>query len=119
MGGKKKPTLSQLAKKQEKQQQAPPAKPAARGKKAATEERPTAKASLIDQKLLSDVEKEVVKWEYATPYLVATRFNTKISVAYQVLRLSPVRAYSCLYQRGGTGPRYTRLPRDSSRWLRN
>ncbi|WP_367834260.1 30S ribosomal protein S25e [Vulcanisaeta sp. JCM 16159] len=117
MGGKKKPTLSQLAKKQEKQQQAP-AKPAARGKKAATEERPTAKASLIDQKLLSDVEKEVVKWEYATPYLVATRFNTKISVAYQVLRLLPVRAYSCLYQRG-TGPRYTRLPRDSSRWPRN
>lgn len=101
MGGKKKPTLSQLAKKQEKQQQAPPAKPAARGKKAATEERPTAKASLIDQKLLSDVEKEVVKWEYATPYLVATRFNTKISVAYQVLRALASKGVLVLVSKGG------------------
>ena len=84
MGGKKKPTLSQLAKKQEKQQAAP-AKPTGKGKKAA-EERQVVKASLVDPKLLSDVEKEVTKWEYVTPYLVANRFNTKISVAYQVLR---------------------------------
>lgn len=84
MGGKKKPTLSQLAKKQEKQQTAP-AKPTGKGKKAA-EERQVVKASLVDPKLLSDVEKEVTKWEYVTPYLVANRFNTKISVAYQVLR---------------------------------
>ena len=84
MGGKKKPTLSQLAKKQEKQQAAP-AKPTGKGKKAA-EERQVVKASLVDPKLLSDVEKEVTKWEYVTPYLVANRFNTKMSVAYQVLR---------------------------------
>jgi len=84
MGGKKKPTLSQLAKKQEKQQTAP-AKPTGKGKKAA-EERQVVKASLVDPKLLSDVEKEVTKWEYVTPYLVANRFNTKMSVAYQVLR---------------------------------
>jgi len=85
MGGKKKPTLSQLAKKQEKQQAAP-AKPTGKGKKAAVEERQVVKASLVDPKLLSDVEKEVTKWEYVTPYLVANRFNTKMSVAYQVLR---------------------------------
>ena len=106
MGGKKKPTLSQLAKRQEKQQQAQ-AKPAAKGKRAAAEERPTVKASLIDQKLLSDVEKEVVKWEYVTPYLVATRFNTKISVAYQILRTLASRGTLVLVSKGHRTEVYT------------
>ncbi|GAB6947499.1 30S ribosomal protein S25e [Vulcanisaeta sp. JCM 16161] len=107
MGGKKKPTLSQLAKKQEKQQQQAQAKPAAKGRKAAAEERPTAKASLIDQKLLSDVEKEVVKWEYVTPYLVATRFNTKISVAYQILRALAGKGTLVLVSKGHRTEVYT------------
>ena len=105
MGGKKKPTLSQLAKRQEKQQAQ--AKPAAKGKRATTEERPTAKASLIDQKLLSDVEKEVVKWEYVTPYLVATRFNTKISVAYQILRTLASKGTLVLVSKGHRTEIYT------------
>lgn len=105
MGGKKKPTLSQLAKRQEKQQQAP-AKPTAKGKKA-TEERPTVKASLIDQKLLNDVEKEVIKWEYVTPYLVATRFNTKISVAYQILRTLASKGTLVLVSKGHRTEIYT------------
>ncbi|GAB6943565.1 30S ribosomal protein S25e [Vulcanisaeta sp. JCM 14467] len=106
MGGKKKPTLSQLAKKQEKQQQAQ-AKPAAKGRRAPAEERPTVKASLIDQKLLSDVEKEIVKWEYVTPYLVATRFNTKMSVAYQILRTLASKGTLVLVSKGHRTEVYT------------
>ncbi|ADN50215.1 30S ribosomal protein S25e [Vulcanisaeta distributa] len=107
MGGKKKPTLSQLAKRQEKQQQQAQAKPAAKGKRAVAEERPTVKASLIDQKLLSDVEKEVIKWEYVTPYLVATRFNTKISVAYQILRALASKGTLVLVSKGHRTEVYT------------
>ncbi len=103
MGGKKKPTLSQLAKRQEKQA---PAKPTAKGKKAA-EERPTVRASLVDPKLLNDVEKEVVKWEYVTPYLVATRFNTKISVAYQILRTLANKGALVLVSKGHRTEVYT------------
>ncbi len=106
MGGKKKPTLSQLAKKQEKQQAAQ-AKPTAKGKKPTTEERQTAKASLVDPKLLSDVEKEVTKWEYVTPYLVASRFNTKISTAYQILRALASKGALVLVSKGHRTEVYT------------
>lgn len=107
MGGKKKPTLSQLAKRQEKQQQQASAKPAAKGRKAVSEEKSTAKASIIDPKLMGDIEKEVVKWEYVTPYLVATRFNMKISVAYQILRALASKGTLVLVSKGHRTEVYT------------
>ena len=106
MGGKKKPTLSQLAKKQDKQQTAP-AKPAAKGRKTTVEERQTTKASLVEPKLLNDVEKEVTKWEYVTPYLVANKFNTKISVAYQILRALAGKGTLVLVSKGHRTEVYT------------
>ncbi|MFB6470687.1 MAG: 30S ribosomal protein S25e [Vulcanisaeta sp. AZ3] len=106
MGGKKRPTASQIAKKQERQQTAQ-AKPAAKGKKTTTEERQTTKASLVDPKLLNDVENEVIKWEYVTPYLVASKFNTKLSVAYQVLRTLVSKGTLILYSKGHRTEIYT------------
>ncbi|WP_243679695.1 eS25 family ribosomal protein [Vulcanisaeta souniana] len=83
------------------------AKPAAKGRKTTAEERQTAKASLVEPKLLSDVEKEVTKWEYVTPYLVANRFNTKISVAYQILRTLAGKGTLVLVSKGHRTEVYT------------
>ncbi|WP_069806490.1 30S ribosomal protein S25e [Vulcanisaeta thermophila] len=105
MGGKKKPTLSQLAKKQEKQQAAQ-AKPAGKGKKV-VEERQVVKSSLVDPKLLSDIEKDVVKWDYVTPYLVASKYNIKMSTAFQVLRALASKGSLVLVSKGHRTEIYT------------
>ena len=106
MGGKKKPTISQLVKRQEREQTAQ-AKPAAKGKKPTTEEKQVVKASLVDPKLLSEVEKEVTKWDYVTPYLVATKFNVKMSVAFQILRTLANKGTLVLVSKGHRTEIYT------------
>jgi len=96
MGGKKKPTLSQIAKRQEKQQQAKPAAPKA--KKGGEEKQ--VKVSIVDQKLLGEIEKDVTKWEYVTPYLVSAKYGIKVSMAAQILRILRTKGILQLYSKG-------------------
>ncbi len=49
----------------------------------------------------------MIKWEYVTPYLVATRFNTKISVAYQILRTLASKGTLVLVSKGHRTEIYT------------
>ncbi len=104
MGGKKKPTLSQLVKRMEREQQQ---KAAAAKPKVKIEEKAVGKVSVIDPKLLSDVEKEVVRWDYATPYLVATRFNIKLSTATHILRQLASKGVLVLVSKGHRTEVYT------------
>lgn len=85
MGGKKKPTLSQLAKKaeKEKQQQQPQ-----RGKREAKKEEAPAKRTIqaLDEKVFQAIAKDVQAMKAVTPYEVASKYGIKISMAYKVLR---------------------------------
>lgn len=86
MGGKKKPTLSQLAKKaeREKQQQ----QQAQRGRREARKEEAQAKRTIqaLDEKVFQTIAKEVRGMKAVTPYEVASRYGIKVSIAYKVLR---------------------------------
>ncbi len=76
MGGKKKPTLSQLVKKMEKE----------REQKKAAEEKKQSKIMIIDSKVLEEIKREVMKMECVTPYLIASKYGLKMSTALNVLR---------------------------------
>ncbi|MGB9706063.1 MAG: 30S ribosomal protein S25e [Pyrobaculum sp.] len=84
MGGKKKPTLSQLAKKAEKEK----AQQAQKGKKEVKKEEAPAKRTVqaLDEKVFQAIAREVVGMRVVTPYEVATKYGIKMSVAFKVLR---------------------------------
>jgi small subunit ribosomal protein S25e len=84
MGGKKKPTLSQLAKKAEKEK----AQQAQKGKKEVKKEEAPAKRTIqaLDEKMFQTIAKEVLNMRVVTPYDVASKYGIKMSVAFKVLR---------------------------------
>ncbi len=82
MGGKKKPTVSQLEKRMRREQ-------AAKSGKQQEESRPKLKVTsqgTLTQASLDAVYREIAKLPYVTPYTLATTFGMKISAAKQVLR---------------------------------
>jgi len=79
MGGKKKPTLSQLAKKTEK-------KEAEKAKAQKKEEVSKKRVEVLDPKLVQDIMREVVKWDLVTPYAVASQYGIRMTDALRVLR---------------------------------
>jgi small subunit ribosomal protein S25e len=84
MGGKKKPTLSQLVKKaeREKAQQAQKVK-----KEVKKEETQTKKTiQIIDEKLFQAIAKDVMTMKVVTPYEIASKYGIKMSIALKVLR---------------------------------
>ncbi|ACB40279.1 30S ribosomal protein S25e [Pyrobaculum neutrophilum] len=85
MGGKKRPTLSQLAKKAEKEkvQQQPQ-----KGKKEVKKEEAQAKRTIqtLDEKVFQTIAKEVQSLKVVTPYEVASKYGIKMSIAFKVLR---------------------------------
>lgn len=85
MGGKKKPTLSQLAKKAEKekaQQQQQKSK-----KEVKKEESPAKRTvQTLDEKVFQTIAKEVQSARVVTPYEIASKYGIKMSVAFKVLR---------------------------------
>jgi small subunit ribosomal protein S25e len=85
MGGKKKPTLSQLVKKAERekaQQQAQKVK-----KEVKKEETQTKKTiPIIDEKLFQTIAKDVMTMKVVTPYEIASKYGIKMSTALKILR---------------------------------
>ncbi|RFA94301.1 30S ribosomal protein S25e [Pyrobaculum aerophilum] len=84
MGGKKKPTLSQLAKKAEKEK----AQQAQKAKKEVKKEETPAKRTIqvLDEKVFQAIAKEVQDMRVVTPYEIASKYGIKMSVAFKVLR---------------------------------
>ncbi|MCS7120367.1 MAG: 30S ribosomal protein S25e [Nitrososphaerota archaeon] len=82
-GGKKKPTLSQLAKSQLKEEAKTDSKSSKRSGPAATEKKTLRILSpdLDDKSIIKEIEKMKV----LTPYSVASRFNIRLSVAKDFL----------------------------------
>ncbi|RLE78220.1 MAG: 30S ribosomal protein S25e [Thermoprotei archaeon] len=83
MGGKKKPTISQLEKRMKvlsKRQEG-----RRRREKAAREAKLDLKLPTLDVPV-DTIAREVVKMRCITPYAVATKYNIKISLAKKVLR---------------------------------
>ncbi len=80
MGGKKRPTISQLVKKEEKQKQ-PQQKQVKRA-----EEGVKSRIALIEQRIVDDIARDVVNWDVVTPYQVASKYGIKMSAAQKVLR---------------------------------
>ncbi|MFB6490993.1 MAG: 30S ribosomal protein S25e [Thermoproteus sp. AZ2] len=80
MGGKKRPTLSQLAKKAEKEQQQQKAakkKEEGGGKKAAV---------TAEEKLIEALAKELPNLNAVTAYDVASKYSVKMTLALRALR---------------------------------
>ncbi len=85
MGGKKKPTLSQMAKKQqEKGKEATAQKKPEKGK--GKKEEAVKPVGDLTAELMNQIEKEITKMEYATPYLLSSKYGIKMNQAIQVLR---------------------------------
>jgi small subunit ribosomal protein S25e len=84
MGGKKRPTLSQLAKKAEKEK----AQQAQKGKREVKKEEASAKRTIqaLDEKVFQTIAKEVQNMRVITPYDIASKYGIKMSVAFKVLR---------------------------------
>ncbi|RLE94715.1 MAG: 30S ribosomal protein S25e [Thermoprotei archaeon] len=88
MGGKKKPTLSQLEKRLSRMQEE--SKKAKKRKKKGKLETPTLTlpkiVPLVNEDLIKLAQSEVKKMKCITPYVLATRLNIKISLAKALLR---------------------------------
>ncbi len=80
MGGKKKPTLSQLVKRMEREKEKQERKGAAAG------EEKKSKVTLIDEKLFEEIKKDVMNMNCVTPYVIASKYNIKMSTATHILR---------------------------------
>ncbi len=78
MGGKKKPTLSQLVKRMEKEKE--------QQKKQAVEEKKQTKVLVVDSKLLEEIKRDVMKMDCVTPYVIASKYGLKMSTAMNILR---------------------------------
>jgi SSU ribosomal protein S25E len=85
MGGKKRPTLSQLAKKAEKEKAQPQPQ---KGKKETKKEETPAKRTIqtLDEKVFQTIAKEIQGMKAVTPYEIASKYGIKMSVAFKVLR---------------------------------
>ncbi len=79
MGGKKKPTLSQLVKRMEKEKEQ-------KEKQKAAEERKQTKVLLVDEKLFEEIKRDVMKMDCVTPYIIASKYGLKMSTALHILR---------------------------------
>ena len=83
MGGKKRPTISQLEKRWRRELES-------RSRKGETEDKrfklKLTEEGKVSQVSLDRIAKEVIKWPYVTPYQLASRFGMKISTARRVLR---------------------------------
>ncbi len=77
MGGKKKPTLSQLVKRMEKEKEQ---------QKKTTEEKKQSKIMMVDSKILEEIKRDVMKMDCVTPYIIASKYGLKMSTALNVLR---------------------------------
>lgn len=88
MGGKKKPTLSQLEKRLSKMKEEGTRKGRKRKKEKAREATLTLPkiVPLINADLIKIAQSEVRKMKCITPYVLATRLNIKISLAKALLR---------------------------------
>lgn len=96
MGGKKRPTLSQLAKKAEKE------KAQTQKKKEVKKEEAPAKRTvqLLDEKTFQTIAREVKEAKVITPYEVASKYGIKMSVALKVLRTLRERGDLMLVSKG-------------------
>jgi len=85
MGGKKKPTLSQLVKKAEKEAQQQQQQ---KVKKEVKKEESPAKRTIqtLDEKVFQTIAREVQNLKVVTPYEIATKYGIKMSLALKVLR---------------------------------
>ncbi len=78
MGGKKRPTLSQLVKKMEREKEK-------QEKRAQAEER-KGKVALVDDKLFEEIKRDVLNMNCVTSYTIASKYGIKISTATHILR---------------------------------
>ncbi|MEM1509414.1 MAG: hypothetical protein QXY49_05290 [Thermofilaceae archaeon] len=81
MGGKKRPTVSQLEKRMKKELES---KSSEKGEKGGFKAKLTDEGALT-QASMNEILKEISKWSYITPFLLSSRFGLKISAAKQVL----------------------------------
>ncbi len=81
MGGKKRPTVSQLEKKVRKELEG---KSPDKGEKGGFKPKLTSEGALT-QASMKEILREISKWPYITPFLLSSRFGLKISAAKQVL----------------------------------
>jgi len=79
MGGKKKPTLSQLEKRMRRAQKI-------KEKKEKKPEMKIAASGALTSASMDQIRRELVKMPYITPYLLASKFGLKISRARSILR---------------------------------
>ncbi len=84
MGGKKKPTISQLAKKESKEREQAEKKSKGKGK-ATTEETVKKVVATIPAELYDQIAKDVQKMEYVTTYLISSKYGLKMGAASRVL----------------------------------
>lgn len=84
MGGKKKPTLSQLAKKAEKEKEQQVQKSKKETKKEETQTKRT--IQILDEKLFQTIAKDIQNMRVITPYEIASKYGIKMSVAFKILR---------------------------------
>lgn len=84
MGGKKKPTISQLVKKEAKEKTTTERKE--RGGKGKAVEETTKKTVLtVSAELYQQIQNDLAKVDYITTYMVASKYGLKMSVASKVL----------------------------------
>ena len=83
MGGKKKPTISQLVKREERQKEAAEKKGKERGK--VVEEATKKNVYNISQELLNQIMSDVSKMDYVTTYVVASKYGLKMTIASRIL----------------------------------
>lgn len=83
MGGKKKPTLSQMAKKAEKEKsQTQKAK-----KEVKKEEAPSKRTiQTLDERVFQTIARDIKNVKVITPYEIAVKYGIKMSTAFKVLR---------------------------------
>jgi len=82
MGGKKKPTISQLAKKAEKQ--AAQQKQAKQAKKEEAQAKRT--IELLDERIFDSIARDIQNMPVVTPYEISAKYGIKMSLAIKVLR---------------------------------
>ncbi len=83
MGGKKKPTISQLAKKESKEKEQ--AEKKGKGKGKASEESVKKIVATVPAELYDQIAKDVQKMEYVTTYLISSKYGLKMGAASRVL----------------------------------
>ncbi len=106
MGGKKKPTLSQLVKKVEKEKE--------QQRRQQVEEKRQSKVLVIDSKLLEEIKRDVLKMDCVTPFVIASKYGLKMSTAINVLRTLRDRGILYLVSKGHRTEVYVPVERAKS-----